>query len=144
MTAAEVVDTDSDLVPIPVPTKKTKKRPATKHVELPKPEDVAAEANSPYPKGVNVWAYQPEDEKASPILLPLNGFQSGDKLWFFDLAQLPILNQTWRWMDRANVPKPIQRQAQVLSDKEYFAMFNKWFDLMKAAQAPKGSLTAGK
>lgn len=112
---------------------------------LPKPEVVAAQAiPSPYPKDVKVWTYQPNDEKAAPILLPLNGFQAGDKLWHFDLAQLPILSQTWRWMDRANVPKGIQRQAQMLDDVEYFAMFNKWFDVMKAALAPKGAVTAGK
>lgn len=109
------------------------------------PEAAAAQViPSPYPKGVGVWSYQPKDEKAAPILLPTSGFQATNKLWHFDLAQLPILAQTWRWMDRANVPKDIQRQAQLLDDGEYFAMFNAWFDVMKAAQSPKGAVTAGK
>lgn len=112
---------------------------------LPTPKEAAAQAfPSPYPKGVKVWTYQPEDKTAAPILLPLTGFAQGDKLWHFDLAQLPILAQTWRWMDRAKVPKDVQRQAQMLSDTEYFAMFNAWFDAMKAEQAPKGAVSAGK
>jgi hypothetical protein len=112
---------------------------------LPTPEAAAAQAiPSPYPKDVGVWAYQPKDEKAAPILLPTSGFQPTDKVWHFDLAQLPILAQTWKWMDRANVPKRIQRQAQSLDDGEYFAMFNAWFEVMTAARAPKGAVTAGK
>lgn len=111
---------------------------------LPTPKDAEAELLSPYPKDVKVWTYQPEDEGSAPIPLPLTGFAPGDKLWHFDLAQLPILAQTWKWMERANVPKDIQRQAQILDDREYFGMFNKWFDAMKSEQAPKGSLTSGK
>jgi hypothetical protein len=112
---------------------------------LPTPKAAAAQAfPSPYPKDVKVWTYQPDDEKAAPILLPLSGFSPGDKLWHFDLAQLPILAQTWKWMERANVPKGIQRQAQMLSDAEYFKMFNAWFEVIKVAQAPKGAVTAGK
>lgn len=111
---------------------------------LPTPKDAAAELKSPYPKGVDYWTYQPEDEKLEPIMLPLNGFTPGDKLWHFDLAQLPILTQTWRWMDKVGVPKHVQRQTQILDDTEYFAMFGKWFDAMKAGQAPKGSVTPGK
>jgi hypothetical protein len=111
---------------------------------LPTPEQAAAQVNSPYPKGVVTWTYQPKDEKSALIVLPVTGIRPGDKLWHFDLAQLPILAQTWKWMDRANVPKQIQRQCQLLADDEYFEMFNAWFDAMKAAVAPKGSLTAGK
>lgn len=112
---------------------------------LPTPEAAVTQViTSPYPEGIGVWAYQPKDDNAPPILLPTSGFQPTNKLWHFDLAQLPILAQTWRWMDRANVPKAIQRQAQELDDGEYFAMFNKWFEVMTAARAPKGAVTAGK
>lgn len=129
------------------PAKKTEPKVVNVLEGLPTPAKAAAAQaipKSPYPNGVKVWSYQPNDEKAAVILLPLTGFQPGDKLWHFDLAQLPILAQTWAWMDRANVPQPIQRQAQLLPDTEYFAMFNLWFDEMKAERAPKGSMTAGK
>lgn len=114
---------------------------------LPTPEAAAekvAEAQkvpSPYPDGVGTWTYQPKDEKSAPIILPTTHFQPSDKLWHFDLAQLPMLAQTWKWMDRANVPKRIQRQAQLLPDAEYFAMFTEWFNVMIA---PKDAVTAGK
>lgn len=152
MTATEMVGAEG--YPPSAPTKKQKKRPPVEHVDKPKevnlfeglptPEAAAEQVKSPYPVGIEVFTYQPNDESAAPILLPTSGFQPGDKLWHFDLAQLPILAQTWKWMDRANVPKAIQRQAQLLDDSEYFAMFNKWFDVMKQGQAPKGSVTAGK
>jgi hypothetical protein len=121
----------------------TKKRPPTQHIELPKPDDVEAEAKSPYPKNVRVYAYKPKDG-SEPILLAMNGFEVPDKLWHFDTAQLPILGQTWAWMDRAKIPKEIQRRTQLLPDPEYFAMFDEWFAAMKIQNAPKGSLTAGK
>lgn len=110
---------------------------------LPTPEDAAKELKSPYPKGVAVFSYQP-DAGSDPIVLPLSGFDAPDKLWHFDVAQLPILSQTWKWMERANVPKAIQRQAQLLPDAEYFKMFDQWFDAMKAGKAPAGALSSGK
>lgn len=126
-----------------------KQRPA-KEVNLlealPKPDDVAAEAiKSPYPKTVRVYSYQPKDG-SDPILLPMDGFEIPDKLWHFDNAQLPILTQTWNWMNRAKIPKDIQRQAQKLPDGEYFGMFDEWFDAMRIMRggAPKGAVTAGK
>lgn len=137
------------------PTKKTgtrgnsKKRPLnppTQHVELPKPEDVAAQKKpQPYPPTVQTYAYQPKDG-SEPILLALNGFEPPDKLWHFDTAQLPPLTQTWKWMDRANIPKDIQRRALSLPDAEYFGMFDEWFEVMKqfAKAGPKGVLSAGK
>lgn len=113
--------------------------PPKLHVELPKPDEVA----SPYPKGVRVYAYKPKDG-SEPILLALNGFEPPDKLWHFDVAQLPLLSQTWKWLERANIPKDIQRQAQMLPDPEYFDMFDEWFGAMKVLNAPKGAITAGK
>jgi hypothetical protein len=122
-----------------------KQRPAAKEVNvfeaLPKPDDLA---KGPYPKGVRVFSYQPKDG-SEPILLAMNGYEQPDKVWHFDVAQLPILSQTWKWMDRANIPKDIQRQAQSLPDAEYFEMFNKWFEAMKVLHGgPKGAVTAGK
>lgn len=109
-------------------------------VDLPKPDEVV----SPYPKEVRVYSYQPKDG-SDPILLAMNGFELPDKVWHFDLAQLPILSQTWRWMERANIPKDIQRRAQMLPDAEYFGMFDEWFGAMKAQQGgPKGAVTSGK
>lgn len=125
-----------------------KRRPA-KEVNLlealPRPEAVEQESKSPYPKGVKVYSYQPKDG-SEPILLAMNGFDLPDKMWHFDLAQLPILTQTWRWMDRAKIPKDIQRQTQRLPDAEYFGMFDEWFDAMKVLQGgvPKGAVTSGK
>lgn len=159
MTTTQQVGTEEYPLSVPAPAlKKTKKRPVKKTEStdsepkvvnllggLPTPEVAEAQAiTSPYPEGVGVWSYQPKDDMLAPILLPTSGFQPTNKLWHFDLAQLPILAQTWRWMDRANVPKDIQRQAQSLDDGEYFAMFNKWFEVMTAARAPKGAVTAGK
>lgn len=128
-----------------------KKRPAvravksspTEHVELPTPDDAERQAKSPYPKGVRVFSYQPKDG-SEPILLAMNGFETPDKLWHFDVAQLPILSQTWKWMERAKIPKAIQRQAQMLPDPEYFKMFDQWFNAMKAQNAPKGAISVGK
>lgn len=127
----------------------TKKRPPEKFEppeinlleELPTP----TQAKSPYPNSVQAYAYQPKDG-SEPILLPLNGFTPPDKLWHFDIAQLPPLAQTWKWMDRANVPKDIQRQAQMLPDAEYFEMFDEWFSVMQKFRAvgPKGAVTVGK
>jgi hypothetical protein len=131
----------------------TKKRPPEqfepKEVDLlaglPTPEQAEKQAKSPYPTNVQVYAYQPKDG-SEPILLALNGFTPPDKLWHFDVAQLPPLSQTWKWMERANIPKDIQRRAQTLPDAEYFAMFDEWFGVMKALRGggPKGAVTAGK
>jgi hypothetical protein len=111
---------------------------------LPTPEDVQAK-QSPYPEGVHVFSYQPKDG-SEPILLALDGFEVPDKLWHFDMAQLPILSQTWAWMRKANIPKEIQRRAQMLPDPEYFDMFDEWFEVMKQMRGggPKGAVTAGK
>lgn len=114
----------------------TKQKPTT---ELPKPDELV---KSPYPETVRVYAYQPKDG-GEPILLAMNGFEVPDKVWHFDTAQLPILSQTWKWMDRANIPKDIQRRAQMLPDTEYFAMFDEWFAAMKI-QSAAGAVTAGK
>jgi hypothetical protein len=122
----------------------TKKRPPELHAELPKPDDLE-QSKSPYPKEVQFFSYQPKDG-SEPILLALNGFEAPDKLWLFDISQLPWLTQTWRWMTRANIPKSIQRQAQKLSDEEYFKMFDEWFDVMRKLNdaGPKGVVTSGK
>lgn len=124
-----------------------KKRPA-KEVNLlealPKPAEVEQESKSPYPKGVRVFTYQPKDG-SKPILLAMNGFELPDKTWHFDVAQMPILSQTWKWMDKAKIPKDIQRETQRLPDPEYFAMLDAWLGAMRALQGgPKGSVTSGK
>lgn len=130
-----------------------KKRPAKKAPaelkevnlleSLPKPAE-AAKKIGPYPEGVQCFSYEPKGG-GDPILLPINGIEPAGKLWHFDVAQLPILQQTWAWMRHANVPKEIQRQAQMLPDAEYFKMFDEWFGIMRAAaQAPKDSVTPGK
>lgn len=112
-------------------------------VELPKPDDLS-ELPNPYPEAVQVYAYQPKDG-STPILLALDGFDVPDKLWHFDIAQLPLLAQTWKWMERANIPKSVQRQALSLSDSEYFEMFDEWFDVMRKMRgAVKGAVTPGK
>jgi hypothetical protein len=123
-----------------------KQKPATaaKLDALPTPDEAEKQAKSPYPDTVRVYAYQPKGG-GEPILLALNGFEVPDKLWHFDVAQLPLLSQTWKWMDRANIPKAIQRQALSLPDKEYFEMFDEWFSVMtKLRGAAKGAVTAGK
>lgn len=130
-------------------TKKAKAAEPLKEVNLldalPTPEAVEKQAKSPYPEGVQYFSYQPKDGSA-PILLAINGFDPPDKVWHFDIAQLPVLTQTWKWMDKAKVPKHIQRQAQMLPDAEYFKMFDEWFEVMKALRGggPKGAVTAGK
>lgn len=114
--------------------------------ELPKPDDVAAQAKKPpYPETVTVYAYKPKGG-GPPILLAMDGFEVPDKLWHFDNSQFPILTQTWNWMRRANIPKDIQRQTQLLPDSEYFDMFDEWFEAMRILRggAPKGAVTAGK
>lgn len=78
-----------------------------------------------------MFSYKPKDG-SEPILLAMNGFDAPNKVWLFDLAQQPVLSQTWAWMRKANIPKDIQRQAQMLPDDEYFKMFDAWFDAMKA------------
>jgi hypothetical protein len=118
----------------------------TEHVVLPKPEEAEAQAKSPYPEGVQYFSYQPKDG-GEPILLAVNGFENPTKVWLFDIAQMPWLSQTWAWMRKANIPKAIQRQAQLLPDDEYFDMFDEWFDVMKKMRGiagPKGAVTAGK
>lgn len=112
--------------------------------ELPKPADLAKQG--PYPATVQTYAYQPK-AGGPPILLPLDGFDPPDKVWHFDVAQLPPLTQTWKWMDKAHIPKLIQRELCGLPDAEYFAMFDEWFSVMlqyNKSGGPKGSLTAGK
>lgn len=137
--AAKRVATEDDSVP------KKKARPKaapTPVVNLPAPETLEpTKPKGPYPEGVQVFSYTPESG-GDPILLPVNGFERPNKLWLFDISQLPIIAQTWKWMDKANVPKGIQRQAQFLDDAEYFQMFDGWFDAMKAG--PKGAVTSGK
>ena len=126
-----------------------RKRAAAKEgPPLPDPDTAEKQAKQPagpYPKDVMVYAYQPKDG-GEPILLAMNGFESPDKLWLFDIAQLPVLAQTWAWMKRANIPTEIQRQAQRLPDAEYFAMFDEWFAAVKVLNrsGPKGAVTSAK
>lgn len=110
---------------------------------LPLPDDLAESVKSPYPKGIRYFSYQPK-AGGDPILLAITGFDPPSKTWHFDVAQLPVLSQTWKWMSHANIPKDIQRQAQSLPDPEYFAMFDEWFAVMKAMHAPRGAISSGK
>lgn len=131
---------EGEYVSMPVPKKKRRPTKA-----LPAPETVEAAAKSPYPKNVRYYVYKPKDGSDS-ILLAMNGFEAPDKLWYFDLAQLPRLAQTWRWMEHANVPKDIQRRAQMLPDPEYFGMLNEWLAAIQALQGggPQGAINSGK
>lgn len=114
----------------------TRKRAPVKAVaDLPSPDEVA-KPKPPYPKGTKVFSYKPKDGGA-PILLAMDGFERPDKVWLFDLSRQPILSQTWKWMERAGVPRDIQRRACALPDSEYFDMFDAWFEAMK------GGATAG-
>jgi hypothetical protein len=112
---------------------------------LPTPKDAATQVKSPYPEGVEVFSYQPKDG-SEPILLAMNGFEQPDKVWFFDLSELPRLAQTWKWMQQAKIPKSIQRRAQFLPDPEYFAMFDQWFEATRNLNrnGPSGAVTSGK
>lgn len=109
------------------------------------PKVAVPQKRSPYPDHVQTFAYQPE-AGGEPILLPLNGFEQPDKVWHFDVAQMPPLAQTWAWMRKVGVPKDIQRRACALPDPEYFAMFDKWFEVMRAflKVGPAGAVTSGK
>lgn len=120
------------------PKRKRAPAKAKPKAELPKPE--APKEFSPYPDGVQVFTYQPKDG-SEPILLAMNGFERPNKLWFFDLAEMPRLAQTWAWMTAAGIPRAIQRQAQLLPDPEYFAMFDAWFNAMSQRQ---GAVNSGK
>lgn len=138
-------------VSVPKPKKAAGQRKPKKAVEvnllenLPTPAKAEAEFKSPYPEGVQYYQYDPRDGSA-PIYLALSGFDRPDKVWFFDLAQLPRLAQTWAWMNHAKVPKAIQRQACSLPDAEYFAMFDEWFDVQRKLNnaGPAGAVTSGK
>jgi len=110
-------------------------------VELPVEdvEDVEAEApvedkKSPYPEGTELFSWTPKS--GDEILeFPMH-FDKPDKVWLWDQGQLPFLSQTFRWMERAKVPKEIQRRACALPDDEYMDMFTAWFKAMGGGATP--------
>jgi hypothetical protein len=86
-----------------------------------------------YPDGMKLWTYK---SKGGEIIeLPLE-FIKPDKLWLWELKDLPFLSQTWAWLDRANVPKPVQRLCVSLPDDEYMDMFTEWFKAMGGGATP--------
>jgi hypothetical protein len=88
---------------------------------------------SRYPEGVKLWTYK--SKRGEIIELPLE-FNKPDKLWLWELKDQPFLTQTWAWLERAGVPKDIQRQCVSLPDDEYMDMFSDWFSAMGGGATP--------
>lgn len=88
---------------------------------------------SRYPEGTELFKYK---SKGGEIIeLPLE-FVKPDKLWLWELKDQPFLSQTWAWLDRAGVPKDVQRQCVSLPDDEYMDMFTDWFKAMGGGATP--------
>lgn len=98
-----------------------------------KPEDKPKELPD-YPEGTKLFSYTPKSG-GKPIQMPME-FDRPNKVWLWELSQQPFLVQTWQWMDRANVPKQVQRRAVELPDDEYTDMFNEWFKAMGGGATP--------
>jgi hypothetical protein len=109
-------------------------------VEAEVPEIVAVveeppQRKSAYPEGTQLFSYTPKDPTSEIIELPLE-FEKPDKVWLWEQNQQPYLSQTWNWLDRANVPKEVQRQCVSLPDEEYMEMFKVWFQAMGGGATP--------
>lgn len=90
---------------------------------------------SPYPEGTKLFTYKPKGKGSKAIQMPLE-FDHPDKVWLWKLHRLPFLNQTWAWMDKANVPDSVQLQVVSLNDDEYPDLFNQWFEAMGGGATP--------
>lgn len=87
-----------------------------------------------YPEGTQLFSWEPKGG-GEKLYLPKD-FERPDKVWLWDQAQLPFLSQTFRWMERANVPKDIQRKVCSLPDDEYLELFTAWFKAMGGGATP--------
>ena len=94
----------------------------------------AESARSLYPKGTELFSWNPKGG-GETLLLPME-FEKPDKVWLWDQAKLPFLSQTFRWMEKANVPNDIQRKVCALPDDEYMEMFGEWFKAMGGGATP--------
>lgn len=88
---------------------------------------------SRYPEGTKLWTYK--SKAGETIELPLE-FDKPDKLWLWELKDQPFLSQTWAWLERAGVPRDVQRQCVSLPDDEYMDMFSDWFSAMGGGATP--------
>ena len=125
----------------PVEDKESDVAPLVEVKELPEsaPEEVKEPPKkfkkSPYPEGTQLFTYQPKNEKAENIQLPME-FDRPNKLWLWEQSKTPYLSQTWAWLNRAGVPDSVQRQCVSLPDDEYFEMFTQWFKAMGGGATP--------
>jgi hypothetical protein len=90
---------------------------------------------SHYPEGTKLFRYQPKGG-GEIIEFPME-FENPSKEWLWELNDMPFLVQTWAWMRKANVPKPVQRLAvRLQDDDEYAEMFKQWFAAMGGGATP--------
>lgn len=112
-----------------------KPNPPTKFEVVKDDKDKEPDKKKPdYPEGTKLFSYTPKGG-GKPIQFPTE-FEKPDKLWLWELTQLPFLSQTFAWMDRAGVPKEIQRVAVSLPDDEYPELFTSWFKAMGGGATP--------
>jgi hypothetical protein len=120
----------------PVPTNgSTEVRPPQEFVVS---EKVPAE-KSLYPEGTELFTYTPKST-GIPIQFPMH-FEEPDFVWLFELYRKPFHVQTWEYMEKADVPLPMQRRAAELgrdNRDEYMDLFNSWFDAMSSGRSTPG------
>jgi hypothetical protein len=92
-----------------------------------------------YPEGTELFSYTPTNGET--IWFPLNGFQMPGAVWLWEQYEKPFHAQSWEWMNRAKIPRWMQRKAVELEENnlsEYMDMFEQWFKALSGGTATPG------
>lgn len=104
-------------------------KPATDRVEP--PVAVIPEPPQHLYGDVPVYTFIPKKVKdgdsLDPIHFPHISTINADVEFFWEMDQLDPMHQTFRYMERAKVPKPIQRRVVRLPDDELGRFIQGWF-----------------
>jgi hypothetical protein len=78
-----------------------------------------------------VYVFAPREVKPgdsmAPIVLPHISTIDADVEFFWEIDELDPMHQSFRYMNRALVPKDIQRRVVRLPDDEMGRLFRAWF-----------------
>lgn len=78
------------------------------------------------------FTYTPKGNSCEPIVLPVDGFElpsigtPEDRVWLYDYNELPLHEQVWIWLRRANVDRAVAHRVVSLPMTEQFDMVNDW------------------
>jgi hypothetical protein len=99
--------------------------------EAPTPEAAEPEVHNPYGEKA-IFVFKPQsvkhpDDSTAPIVLPHISTLDADVEFFWELDQLDPMHQAFRYMQKAGVPRDIQRRVVRLPDDEMGRCLRNWF-----------------